>query len=142
MTNKFEESELKPHISILPEVNSGVLEDLRDESSHPVREHWEHLANEQPVLLRHLLVKANSHYTETLSPQDAFWAGALLTHESLHEQSVRDRATVIEEYFDSSTEIETKKQYKTRRFRALRIGAILLLHTKRHKTETEIDELY
>jgi len=133
--------ELRQRVGLLPEVSDEVLDALGDELEHPVREHWEHLANEQPRLLRRLLVKANAAPTISIDPRQAFLMGAMYAHEAVHEQTARNLAEVLSlqnslAIKEEPTESEVRPK-RFRPFRLTRLGAALMVLSWRQKKPNE-----
>ncbi len=137
--------ETKPHISILPEVNSDVIVAIGDNNTHPVAEHWSHLANQQPALLRKLLAKANTASNIKLDPRQAFLMGAAYTHEALHEQAIRDTAKGLEDFQTARDLTEPEEtpvpEASISPLRAIRLGAALIVLSWRQRIRGDIERL-
>jgi hypothetical protein len=134
MTDGFEPTpDLIPHISLLPEVSSGVLNDIRDDDKHPAKEHWTHLTEEQTILARQLIIKANSRAIVRMNSAEAFLAGAMYTHEALHEQAARNLVKDLEVPPSPTKEVKIKPS------RTLKFGAALMIFSRRQKYRHDIE---
>ncbi|MGZ6004663.1 MAG: hypothetical protein ACXWLH_00770 [Candidatus Saccharimonadales bacterium] len=137
METSRDPAEAKPRIGLLPEVTAEVLVGLKDEVEHPVREHVEHLADEQPRLFRELLIRADSAENSGLDARQALMMGAMFAHEALHEQAARQIADQMDAMSDQESAVEPKKRFLGTVSLA-KLGGLMLatsVRRKHHKKE-------
>ena len=133
--------ELKPHVSILPQVSPEVIAAVRDEDQHPVKAQWDHLTDEQTVLTRGLLVLANSPEVANMDPRQAVLIGGLFSYENLYEAAVRQRAEAMEEFEAAELVEEPPREPKIRPFRAIKLGAALMVMSWRQRIRKDIETI-
>jgi len=111
----------------LPPVSIEVLSAIKHESEHPVREHWDHLGDEQPHLLRDLLKLANK-LPAGVNPQEVLLQTGAYVYEAVRTQNIRNRFDKLTA--DDALPLETESgkltEAKPRRFKIARLGATLV----------------